>query len=87
MSKPSRIVTEKMTLTSRVNAAITAFRSAGGEPQTLHLTKSDAAQLSYEVMADGGPVAAVLMQHGIHKAVPTLLGLKVVYRSPSFGVQ
>ena len=87
MTKPSRILAEKVTVTSRINVAIAAFRKAGGEPQAVHLTKSDAAQLAYEVMAAGGPVAQVLMQHGIHKAVPTILGLKVVYRSPSFGVQ
>jgi len=75
-----------MTLQNRIAAAAATLRKTGGHPQQVHLTKTDAVQLQYELMAEGGKVAQEIMLHGIQKAVQTVFGLRIVWRSSSFGV-
>jgi hypothetical protein len=75
-----------MTLQERIATAADKVRMAGGHPQKVHLTKVDAAQLQYELMAEGGTVAHDIMLHGIQKAVRTIMGLRIVWKSRSFGV-
>jgi hypothetical protein len=75
-----------MTLQSRIAAAAEKLRSTGGHPHEVHLTKTDAAQLQYELLAEGGNVANAIMREGLHKAVRSLLGLQIIWRSPSFFV-
>lgn len=55
-------------------------------PEKVHLTRADAAQLQYEMINQGGKVAHAVMQHGIGKALPRILGLQIVWRSRSFEV-
>jgi hypothetical protein len=76
-----------MTLQDRIAAATDKLRKTGGHPRQVHLTKKDAVQLQYELMAEGGKVAQDIMLHGIQKAVQTILGLRIVWRSQSFGVE
>ena len=75
-----------MTLQSRIAAAADELRRSGGEPHQVHLTKTDAAQLQYELMAEGGQVSTASMRNGLQKAVQSILGLQIVWRSPSFHV-
>ena len=75
-----------MTLRERIDAAAAQVRSAGGHPRKVHLTKVDAAQLQYELMAEGGTVGHDIMLHGIKKAVRTIMGLQIVWKSRSFEV-
>ena len=75
-----------MTLQSRIAAAADELRRSGGHPSQVHLTKTDAAQLQYELLAEGGKVAATIMRDGLPKAVRSILGLKIVWRSSTFGV-
>jgi hypothetical protein len=75
-----------MTLQSRIAALAENVRKAGGRPQQVHLTRADATQLQYELMAGGGQVAHDIMLHGIRKAVQSIFGLQIVWGSPSFRV-
>jgi hypothetical protein len=50
------------------------------------LRTTDAVQLQYELLAEGGPVAHAVMQHGVGKAVSRILGLQIVWKSASFHV-
>ena len=75
-----------MTLQDRIAAAADKFRKTGEHPRQVHLTRTDAAQLQYELMAEGGKVAQDIMLHGIQKAVQTVCGLQIVWGSRSFGV-
>jgi len=52
----------------------------------VHLTKPDAAQLQYELLAEGGKVANDIMRDGLQKAVKNILALQIVWRSSSFQV-
>jgi hypothetical protein len=76
-----------MTLQDRIAAAADELRKTGGNPRHVHLTRTDAAQLQYELMAEGGKVAQDIMLHGVQKAVQTVSGLRIVWRSESFGVE
>ena len=75
-----------MTLQDRITAAAAKLRKTGGHPRQVHLTRADATQLQYELMAEGGKLAHDIMPHGIKKAVVTILGLRIVWGSRSFGV-
>ena len=75
-----------MTLHNRIATAAEKLRRSGGHPRQIHLTKTDAAQLQYELLAEGGNVAAANMRDGLPKAVQTILGLQIVWRSSSFHV-
>jgi hypothetical protein len=75
-----------MTLRERIAAAADRLRKTGGNPQQVHLTRTDAAQLQYELMAEGGKIAHEIMLHGIRRAVQTVCGLRIVWGSRSFGV-
>lgn len=75
-----------MTLRERIAAAAAQVRRAGGHPRKVHLTKADATQLQYELMAEGGTVGHDIMLHGIRKAVVTILGLQIVWGSRAFQV-
>ena len=75
-----------MTLQSRIAVAADKLRKKGGHPRQVHLTKTDAAQLQYELLAEGGKLAKEIMLHGIQKAVRNILGLRIVWRSSSFQV-
>jgi hypothetical protein len=75
-----------MTLQNRIAAAADKLRKTGGHPQQVHLTRTDTAQLQYELMAEGGKVAQDIMRGGIEKAVRNIHGLRIVWRSRAFGV-
>jgi len=75
-----------MSLQSRIDAAAVNLRRSGGHPHEVHLTKADAARLQYELLAGGGNVARDIMRDGLQKAVQSILGLQIVWRSPSFYV-
>ena len=77
---------ESMTLQDRIAAAAAKLRKTGGHPRQVHLTRTDAAQLQYELMAEGGKVAHEIMLHGVQRAVRNILGLRIVWGSRSFGV-
>ena len=73
-----------MTLQHRITDAAEKLRKAGGHPNEVHLTKTDAVQLQYELMAAGGKVAHDIMRDGVQKAVQNIVGLKIVW--PTFDV-
>jgi len=80
------VYNKAVTLKHRIAAAADKIRSTGGQPHEVHLTKTDAAQLQFEMLAEGGNVANAIMRDGLNKAVRNILGLKIVWRSPSFYV-
>src|SRR5579859_5967474 len=63
-----------VTLNARIAAAAEKIRSTGRHPHEVHLTKTDAAKLQYELLAEGGNVAAAIMRDGLQKAVRSILG-------------
>lgn len=75
-----------MSLQSRIDAAAVKVRLSGGHPHEVHLTKADAVRLQYGLLAGGGNVAAAIMRDGLQKAVRSILGLRIVWRSPTFYV-
>jgi hypothetical protein len=75
-----------VTLQDRIAAAADKLRKTGGHPQQVHLTRSDTAQLQYELMAEGGKVAQDVMLRGVQKAVRTVCGLQIIWGSRAFGV-
>lgn len=75
-----------MTLKDRIAVAAAEARRKGGEPREVHLRPSDAIQLQYELLAEGGEVGHAIMQGGIGKAVSEILGLQIVWRSAHFSV-
>ena len=75
-----------MTLQNRIAVAADKLRKSGGHPHQVHLTKADAIQLQYELMAEGGKVAHDIMQGGIRKAVVSVFGLQIVWGSQAFQV-
>jgi hypothetical protein len=75
-----------VTLRCRITDAAEKFRKSGGHPQQVHLTKADAMQLQYELLAEGGQIARDIMRDGVQKAVQNIVGLKIVWGSPLFDV-
>jgi hypothetical protein len=73
-----------MTLQHRIAVAADEVRRKGGHPHHVHLRQSDAVQLQYELLAEGGKVAHAVMQGGVRKAVSKVLGLQIVWKSTSF---
>ncbi len=75
-----------MTLQSKIAAAANEVRKHGGQPHEVHLRASDAIQLQYELLSKGGELAHAIMQNGVGRAVPEILGLQIVWKSARFCV-
>jgi hypothetical protein len=75
-----------MTLKDRIAAAAAEVRRKGGHPRQVHLRPDDAIQLQYELLAEGGEVGHAIMQGGVGKAVSSVFGLQIVWKSAQFSV-
>jgi hypothetical protein len=75
-----------MTLKNRIVAAAAEVRKKGGRPQQVHLRPTDAIQLQYELLAEGGKVGKAVMQGGVCKAISNIFGLKIVWKSRRFSI-
>jgi hypothetical protein len=76
-----------MTLQRRIAAAADEVRKRGGHPHEVHLRPTDAIQLQYELLSEGGELAHSIMQNGVGRAVPQILGLQIVWKSTRFCVE
>jgi len=76
-----------MNLRDRIAAAADEVRKKGGKPRQVHLRAADAIQLQYELLAEGGEVGHAVMQGGVGKAVTSIFGLQIVWRSERFSVE
>jgi len=76
-----------MNLRERIAAAAAEVRKKGGHPRHVHLRPADAIQLQYELLAEGGELGHAVMQAGVGKAVTTIAGLQIVWRSERFSVE
>lgn len=75
-----------MTLKDRIAAAAAEVCRKGGHPRQVHLRVADAIQLQYELLAEGGEVGHAIMLGGVGKAVSSIFGLQIVWKSERFSV-
>lgn len=75
-----------MTLKDRIAPAAAEVRRKGGDPRQVHLRPADAIQLQYELLAEEGEVGHAVMQGGVGKAVSSICGLQIVWKSARFSV-
>lgn len=75
-----------MTIQRKIAAAASEVRKQGVQPHEVHLRPTDAIQLQYELLSEGGELAHANMQNGVGRAVPQILGLQIVWKSTRFCV-
>ena len=75
-----------MILRSRIAADAEKLRRHGGHPERLYLTTDNAVCLQYEMISEGGLLAHRIMMSGLRQVVSGIDGLKIIWKSPRFGI-